>query len=371
LMALRTKRAGGKIVALDPAWGVRLVAAGAAALMGLWILTGCNSFFSSSSNATHLAFVAGGLNTVSAYRINNSSGSVSTLVGSPFVAGNSPSSVVVHPSNQFLYVANQADDTISLFNVNSATGVLTEVLPRTAAGISPAFMAMDSGGSFLFVGNQGSNDVWVFQIGSTGALTQVSSASVGSSPAGLALASGFLFVPVPNFSAIAALSVDSSGSLQFSSFFPVSNGVAGIAVDPAGKFLYATNPSTNTVSVFTISGGSLSANPGLTATTGTTPVAAAVDLTGGFLYVANSGSATVSQFKIDSTTGALTALTTASVSVGTTPAFVVVDPGGKFIFVGNTGAKSVTELSVASDGSLTSSNTISPGFVPRSLAAAK
>jgi DNA-binding beta-propeller fold protein YncE len=59
------------------------------------------------------------------------------------------------------------------------------------------------------------------------------------------------------------------------------------------------------------------------------------------------------------------------VVAGTNPAFVVVDPGGKFIFVGNTGSKSVTELTIASDGSLTSSNTISLGFVPRSFAASQ
>src|SRR5579863_1515807 len=93
----------------------------------LGILSGC----SSSSKGSHVAYVVGGQNTVSAIRINNSSGAISVLVGSPYVAGNSPSSVVVHPSNKFLYVANQTDSTISLFNINSTTGALTEVLPRT------------------------------------------------------------------------------------------------------------------------------------------------------------------------------------------------------------------------------------------------
>ena len=369
-MRFRNRR-GNEVFEIRPfASGLRLVIVTALALTALGGLGGCSS---SSSNTTHLAYVAGGIHAVSAYRINNKTGSASALVGSPYVAGNSPSSVLVHPSGQFLYVANQADSTISLFTINSTTGALTEVLPRTpAGGFSPGFMTMDSGGNFLFVANQTSSDVWAFQIGTAGALTPVSNVSVGSSPGGVGLtSSGFLYVPVPNFSAIALLSVN-SGSLQFVGSFFVNNGVAGIAVDSGAKFLYATNPATNTVSGFAIQpGGGLSAVPGLTFGTGTTPVAALVDLTGSFLYVANSGSASISQYKIDSTTGALTAFTTASVSVGTNPAFIVTDPGGKFIFVGNTGAKSVTELSIKSDGSLTNGNTINVGFVPSSLAATK
>jgi 6-phosphogluconolactonase (cycloisomerase 2 family) len=335
-------------------------------------LGGCSSFFSSSSNATHLAYVAGGVNAVSAYRIDNQSGAASLLVGSPYLAGNSPSSVVVHPSGQFLYVANEADNTISLFSINSTTGALTEVLPRTTSGLSPAFMTMDSGGALLFVADQISNDVSSFQIGTTGALTPVSSVSVGASPAGLALtSSGFLFVPLPNFSLITVLS-ESSGSLQTIGSLPVTNGVAGIAVDSGAKFLYATNPATNTVSAYKIqSGGLLTAVPGLTFGTGTAPVAAVVDPTGNFLYVANSGSSNISQFKIDTTTGALTALTTPTVTAGSNPAFLITDPGGKFVFAGNIGSKSLTEFSIQPKGSLINSQTINVGFVPRSLAATK
>jgi 6-phosphogluconolactonase (cycloisomerase 2 family) len=317
-------------------------------------------------------YVAGGVNDVSAYRIDNQSGNASLLIGSPYLAGNSPSSVVVHPSGQFLYVANEADNTISLFNINSTTGALTEVLPRMTSGLSPAFMTMDSGGTLLFVADQISNDVSSFQIGASGALTPVSSVSVGASPAGLVLTtSGFLFVPVPTFSRIAVLS-ENSGLLQTVGSFPVTDGVAGIAVDSAAKFLYATNPVSNTVSAYKIqSGGSLTAVPGLTFGTGTAPVAAVVDPRGSFLYVADSGSGNIFQFKIDTSTGAVTALTTPTVTVGTNPAFLFRDPGGTFVFVGNTGSRSVTEFSIKSDGSLINSKTINVGFVPRSLAATK
>jgi DNA-binding beta-propeller fold protein YncE len=108
---------------------------------------------------------------------------------------------------------------------------------------------------------------------------------------------------------------------------------------------------------------------GLISGTGTTPVAAVVDLSGKYLYVADSGSSSVSQYTIDAATGVLTAFTTSTVSAGTNPGFIVTDPDGKYIYVGNIGSRSVTELSINTDGSLTNRNTISPNFVPRSLAA--
>jgi 6-phosphogluconolactonase len=346
---------------------LRLVISAALVASTLGMLSACGS-----SNPSHLAYVAGGRG-VSAYRINNRSGSAAAILGSPFLAGNSPSSVVVHASNRFLFVANQVDSTISLFRIDSTSGTLTEVLPRTNAGLFPSAMTMDAGGNFLFVANQGSNDVTVFSVSSTGALSQVSNFSVGSVPAGLAITSSgnFLFVPVPNFSSIYAFSV-SSGALQFVGSFFVVNGVAGIAVDPGGNFLYATNPSANTVSGFAIQpGGTLSPVPGVTFAAGTVPVAAAVDLSGKYLYVANSGSTVISQYTIDATTGDLTALTKTAATAGSNPAFIVDDRGGKFVFVGNTGASSITEMLINSDGSLTVANTISLGFVPRWLAATK
>jgi len=367
-------RLGGRYMGRNTICGLQSISAAILALMMVGLLIGCSSFFSSSSHSTHLAYIAGGSNSVAAYRVDNNSGATSVLIGSPFVTGSSPAGLMVSPSGQFLYVANQAEATISLFKINSASGALTEVLPRTSAAgmVSPGLMTMNSAGTQLFVADQVANSVWAFQIGAGGGLTLVSSIPVGASPSGLALtAAGFLYVPLPNFSKIAVLNAN-SGSLQSVGLFPVTNGVAGIVVDPAAKFLYATNPATNTVSGFSIqAGGSLTPVLGLTVATGTTPVAAAVDLSGKYLYVANFGGNDISQYTINASTGVLTANTTsATVGGGTNPAFFVVDPGGKFIFTGNAGSQSVTEFLVNSNGTLTNENTILPMFVPRSLALA-
>lgn len=359
-----------------PAFAVAMV------LAAVGIMTSCGSGGDSSNS--HVTYVAGGQKSVSAFLVNAGSGSVRVLSGSPYAAGNSPSSVVVHPSGQMVYVANQADSSISLFTADPGNGALLEVLPRTAGfGTSPAFMTMDAGGHFLFVANQGSGDVQVFQIGVGGVLSAVSSAPIGSAPGALVLTpSGFLIVPVPRLSDIVMLKVGSNGVLQFVGSFPVSNGVGGVAWAPAAAqiingvvqpplpgFVYATNPAAGTVSVFAIQpGGAVLPQSALTVAAGTTPWVAATDLSGNFLYVANAGSSDVSQYKIDHNTGALTPFAS-PVSAGASPGFIVADPHGKFVYVGEAGAQTVMEYKINSDGSLSGTNTISPGFAPSSLAA--
>src|SRR5712692_2887121 len=122
-------------------------------LLALAIWAGC-----SSSPATHTAYVTlPAANGVAGYRVNNHSGHLTGIFGSPFSTGTSPTSIWVHPSNKFLYVANQGGD-ISLLKIDSRTGALTEVMPRTPAGITPVALAMDSGGNFLFVANETSGN---------------------------------------------------------------------------------------------------------------------------------------------------------------------------------------------------------------------
>src|SRR5262249_44775422 len=156
----------------------------------------------------------------------------------------------------------------------------------------------------LFVANQRSNDVSAFSVSATGALSLVSRVFLASTPAALASpASGnLLFVALPNLSAVGVFSV-SSGSLSLvpgAPFF-VRGGVASVAVDSQGKFLFVPNPSQNTISGFVIQpGGSLTGIPGSPFATGTAPAAALVGPSGGFLYVSNSGDSTLSQYSITS-----------------------------------------------------------------------
>jgi 6-phosphogluconolactonase len=331
-----------------------------------------------SSIPTRLAYVATGTG-VLAYRIDENTGSSVAIIDAPFLATTSgttftsPASLAVHPSNRFLYVTNQDQGTVSRFKIDSLSGALTEVLPRAQAGISPGPMMLNTSGDTLFVANQGSNNISVFSVASSGVLSETSVVSLASPPTSLALlaSSNFLFVGLPNLSAVDIFSV-SPGSLTRvpGSPFSLNTSIGLLAVDNLDSLLFVPNPSQNTVSAFSVqASGSLGVVPGSPFATGVAPVAALVSPGGGFLYVINSGATTISQYSISALNGTLTALTDTSPTVGTNPQFLVLDPSGKYVFVANVGSSSFTELSFNSDGSLANtSNSISVGAVPRALA---
>ena len=346
-------------------------------------LCSCGSPFSSSSSATHLLYVTTGQG-IYGYRIDNKSGSSSPLPSAPFLIGNAPAGIALSPSGQLVYVANEDDDTISLLKIDPVSGILSEILPRTpSGGFAPNQMTLDTTGSTLFVANQQSNNVTAFAVGSGGALSLVSTVSVGSQPSSLVFANGLLFVAVPNFSRIYVFSV-SSGTLTAvngSPFF-VTDGVASVTVDSSAKFLYVPNISTNTISAFSIQSTtntvSLTVVPGspFAVTTGTNttppaPVAAVLDAAATHLYVADFGISSVSQFSVG-TDGSLKLLTTPTVSVGTNPAPLIMDTDGKHVLVGNIGSKNVTDLVINSDATLgTAGQSITVPGAPQGLGIAK
>jgi 6-phosphogluconolactonase len=80
-----------------------------------------------------------------------------------------------------------------------------------------------------------------------------------------------------------------------------------IAIDPRGKFVYATNAVSNNISAYTIDDRQRRAQPhsGIALWHGIGSGGAAVDATGNFAYVANGEDDTVSAYSINATTGAL------------------------------------------------------------------
>jgi 6-phosphogluconolactonase len=352
-------------------------------------LPGCNSFFSSSSSASHAVYVTVPSQGIVAFRVNNKSGDSSAIIGSPFATGNSPFAIQVHPSKQFLYVSNASDDTISTFKIDGTSGALTELSPRTLTRLSPQSLAMDSAGSFLYVGNETSNNLSVFSINPAGgALTEVSGSpfSTCTGPNSLVVSptGKYLYVLCTNLNIVAAYAIN-SGMLQeiVNSPFQVGAAPFALAIDPTERFMYVINApasttNTGTVSEFTIgSSGALTLVPDSAFPAGTSPVAALVHPTGNFLYVANNGSNNISEFSIDPSTGVLTELSGETVAAGTNPVFMAFDDVSGWVDVGNQGSKNVTQFSVnqttgiLDTGMLTAVNSLTANDPPTAIAFGK
>jgi len=340
--------------------------------VGLAALAGCGSA------ATHTAYVSlPNSNAVAAYRIDNSSAQLTAIVGSPYPAGTSPSSVVVHPSKRFAYAANQIGNNISLLPINSTLGSLTETLPRTSAGLAPASLVMDTPGNFLFALNQVSSNISAYSINSgSGALSPVAGSPFTTFPNPVAFAitpSGkFLYVVNANLASVFAYTV-TSGVVRAVAGLPVQvgNGPFGITVDPGEKFVYVANSADNTVSVLSINSATGALTPVGSFTAGTQPNSVAV--LGKYLYVANLGSSNISVFSVNATTGVLTQTANSPFSAGGAPSFEVIDPNGKFLYTGSQSTTSISVMSIDSTtGALTTtSQSASIGVAPSSMSVTK
>lgn len=324
-------------------------------------------------------------NQVIAYREDPNSGVLTLISGSPYAAGDGANSLVLHPSGNFLYVSNpgQGENDISLFDI-AGDGVLTEVLPRTSVApyTQPEFLAMDPAGNYLYVANALSYNISVFSIDSSSGMltpaaigafsTQLPPLNMKLTPSG-----SYLYVSasgqpglIEGFSVTAGV-LQSIGVTQTDGPNP-----DGLAIDPSGAHLYVGNSSSpgSSISVFTIdsSGGLAEVQGSPINDSYTNPLSLTLDPSGSLLYVANQGSSNVAVYTISSTTGLPTILsnstTTGAFTTEANPSFLAVDPSGKYLFVGNQGSSSAIQSFEVNSGNLTEIFTYNVGNTPSSIA---
>lgn len=163
--------------------------------------TGCNGDeFQAGTNATSVTvhpankfvYVANYTSSdVSAYAINETTGALAPIScgggagcnGDRFQAGTNATSVTVHPSGNFLYVANDTSGDVSAYNVNAANGALARIPCGGGAGCngdnfqmggSASSVIVEGSGKFAYVASETNNDVSAHTIdATTGALTRI------------------------------------------------------------------------------------------------------------------------------------------------------------------------------------------------------
>jgi len=89
-------------------------------------------------------------NTLSVYKIIYSNGALFDVPGSPFKAGQQPSSMVVHPLLPYVYVANNKSKDIDLFAIDNRTGKLSKINSINVGDKPVQKLHIDPGGRFLF-----------------------------------------------------------------------------------------------------------------------------------------------------------------------------------------------------------------------------
>jgi 6-phosphogluconolactonase (cycloisomerase 2 family) len=230
----------------------------------------------------------------------------------------SPITFALDPLGRFAYAGTLTDASVHVFDVDPVTGALTQTLPAFDLKSPPAYVAVDPSGHFLYETAGAENGIRAFRIDQdTGALTEL-----GASPFSKTLVHAGALVLRPDgaflFSSgngLSAFAVQEGGGLKavdgspfttdLSSDFFASN----IAMDPLGKYVYATEfLQTQHVSGFEISpeSGALTPVPG-SPVAGRVPYSVAVDKAGRFVYTGGDDGS-ISAYAIKRSNGSLTKL---------------------------------------------------------------
>jgi 6-phosphogluconolactonase len=257
---------------------------------------------------------------------------------------------VVVACSEFSYVANAADNTLSVYRVDATTGALLAVGTSIATGKSPDAVIGTTSRRFVYVANQGGNDVSAFAVNiETGALTAVSGSpfAAGTGPQALTLyRDSFLYVANAGSNTLSAFAINATtGALTPLSpaTYATGRGPTSVAVHPLGSLLYvANNGGSNDISAFVIDGatGGLTTMAGSPFAAGATPLSLAFMASGKFLYTANPGGTnpSISGFTLDSR-GTLTPLS-GSPFPAAVSSNIAADPFGYYLFF-TTGASVV------------------------------
>ncbi len=235
-----------------------------------------------------------GVAAVSAYTVDRTSGSLTQISGSPFAvaAGSTPVSVYVEPQGKFLYVgSSQSGLNAHGFSINQTTGALSQLSGSPFGTIQDAIS--------VFGHPSGKYVYYAQYFAPTGAvgyqrdLTSGALALISGSPFSAGLAPGFItgdvtgrFVYVANsgdttgLAGVSGFTVDSAtGVLSAMPGSPYSSGgnqPIGFAIDETVSYAYAANTPSGTVGAFTVNSSSGVLTPNGTYATGASPFAVTI-----------------------------------------------------------------------------------------------
>jgi len=81
-----------------------------------------------------------------------------------YTGNNTGAEIVAAPSGRFVYGSNRGHDSIAIFAIDQATGLLTAVGWEPTEGRTPRFFTLDPSGTHLYAANQASDTVVIFRV---------------------------------------------------------------------------------------------------------------------------------------------------------------------------------------------------------------
>jgi hypothetical protein len=337
-------------------------------LFTLCLLLGCASATGAQSSAQQYVYGSASAGAASSvvpgFSKTSQTGALNLVPGSPFNERFAGGLVAIDGQGKFLFVLNPSSNDISMFQIDQATGALSEVaaspfqVPPTInpslAPSQPISIATETSGKFLFVGYymsgiQGSSLVVTLAIDTSGLspallTTHSIETNSGGAPAQLltdpkglrlyvGLSRGQNNLPVGGAE---VYSIDSvSGALGFLGFAdsPPDEG-RSVAMDPLGRFFFVgwggNIGAVDSCVLSPVDGTAVVPCTSLQLGFGSFPNSVVAENSGKFLYVTRSDGTVV--YSIDQTTGALNLLLGPISTILFSQGTVVADPMGPFLY---------------------------------------
>jgi len=268
---------------------------------------------------------------VSAFSIDHATGKL-TLLNEVPSRGADPCYITVDKTGKYVLVANYTGGSIAVFPVlaDGKLGEASAFIQHDGHGTNPQrqekahahSIDLSPDNRFAMVDDLGLDELLVYKFNSAnGSLTAnnppFAKLDPGAGPRHFALSpSGkFAYVIAEMHSTVTAFSNDErTGTLKalqtisaLPKDFTGQNDDAEIEIHPSGKFLYASNRGSDTITVFSIDPGKGTLTPvEYTPTQGKIPRSFEIDPTGKFLFAENQKSDNIVVFRIDTNTGHLT-----------------------------------------------------------------
>ncbi len=250
-------------------------------------------------------------------------------------AGKGPVACATTPNSKFLYAANNGDQSVSAYAVDTKSGALTPLGTQATAGATPTYLVADPAGKHLYVSNFNGKSITVYDIAADGTLTaQAATATTLVWPRGTVLspAGDLLFVTNVNSDSLSSFKVDpGTGALSNRLTVSTPGGPSVVVHHPTKPVLYVTGP--NGTVVYAVSYDATGAMNvfGSQSVTTASIEGLAIDPGGAVLYVGSTSASTLYTFPLDGLTGGLAAPVAHPLVNGVGGTSLEYDPDGKLM----------------------------------------
>ena len=330
-------------------------------------------------------YVAGRGGGVAGFKVDENTGALDYVPGSPFKAGERTRSLSVHPSGQFVYASNAYTNNISAYRINQKNGALIELanspypageegpfddtyakLPDVGInrGGLPYYIATHPSGQYVYVTNWAAASISMFRVDQqSGDLSLIDQPKeTGLTPYAVAVhpSGKYVYASTWGSNDVWAYTVDSTGRLNHIEGSPfATNGFkpVDIAFNKEGSMAYVANISSNNTTVFEVNldTGVLLFKDLAMARAGAIDVELvsmpkAVTIEPKYAFLVNRQEQLLINYLINPQSGNLTEIS--RVNTGKDPVAVTHDPKNRFVYVANAGSDNVSAYRISADGKM-------------------